>query len=68
MKSNFSSDNFEINEPKYDLFRCSQCYNIQYIETFIKDNEIYLSLKCENKHNNELPLKKALEKILENKI
>ena len=68
MKSNISSDNFEINEPKYDLFRCSQCYNIQYIETFIKDNEIYLSLKCENKHNNELPLKNALEKILENQI
>ena len=68
MKSNFSSDNFEINEPKYDLFRCSKCYNIQYIETFIKDNEIYLSLKCENKHNNELPLKNALEKRLENQI
>ena len=68
MKSNISSDNFEINEPKYDLFRCSKCYNIQYIETFIKDNEIYLSLKCENKHNNELPLKNALEKILENQI
>ena len=64
-----SNDEFnDIPIPNSDIIRCSKCFKIQYVEIFHKNNDIFCSLKCENEHIFEKPLKKLFEKIRENQI